>query len=287
MCLAAASAADAQVFEQIGVRAQGLGGAFVAVADDASATWWNPAGLATGAYFNSILEYDRSKDPDAARAQGFAIAFPALGLSYYRLPISQMRPQASTGAAGGGRQDQGVLSQYGASVGQSAGSHFVLASTVKLIQAEGDTHLGLDVGAMANFSGLRVGVMVKNVREPSFGTGADALDLTRQVRTGAALTGRGRGAVNQVTVAFDADLTKVTTVDGDERHVAGGLELWLAQRRVGVRGGISANTIGDTRTSPSAGLSLAFRTGTYIEGALTGGSDPARKGWGIDLRVTF
>src|SRR5689334_2120727 len=42
--------ARAQLFEAVGTRAQGLGGAFVAVADDATASWWNPAGLATGAY---------------------------------------------------------------------------------------------------------------------------------------------------------------------------------------------------------------------------------------------
>jgi hypothetical protein len=41
----AASIASAQSFEAVGPRARGLGGAFTAVADDATATWWNPAGL--------------------------------------------------------------------------------------------------------------------------------------------------------------------------------------------------------------------------------------------------
>ena len=35
----------AQTIESVGIRAQGVAGAFVAVADDATATWWNPAGL--------------------------------------------------------------------------------------------------------------------------------------------------------------------------------------------------------------------------------------------------
>src|SRR5881398_1203079 len=52
--LTAPRAVDAQSFELVGIRAQGMGGAFVAVADDASATWWNPAGLASGAYFNVL-----------------------------------------------------------------------------------------------------------------------------------------------------------------------------------------------------------------------------------------
>lgn len=279
--------AAAQTFETVGIRAQGMGGAFVAVADDASATWWNPAGLATGAYFNSILEYDRAREPDGPRAQGFAMAFPALGLSYYRLPISQMRPADSTGQAAASRQDERVLNRFGASVGQSLGSHFVLASTLQLLRAEGDTHAGLDVGAMANFSGLRIGLTVKNLGEPSFGAGIDRLDLVRQVRTGMALVGRGRGALDQVAVAVDADLTRTPTAAGDERHLAAGLELWTAQRRVGIRAGASRNTIGDTRSSASAGLSVAVRSGAYLDTQLTGGSDPMRKGWGIDLRVTF
>jgi len=234
----------AQTFEAVGIRAQGMGGAFVAVADDASATWWNPAGLAGGPYFSSILEYDRAADPSALRAQGFAMSFPALGLSYYRLPISQMRPTTSTEQGSASREDEGVLSEFGASVGQSLGNHFVLASTLHLLHAEGDTNAGLDLGAMANFSGLRIGVTVKNVTQPSFGVGADRLDLRRQVRTGAALVGRGRGGVNQVALAVDADLTTTTTAAGDERHLAGGLELWMAQRRIGIRGGAAMNTIG-------------------------------------------
>ena len=47
-------AAHAQLIEDIGIRAQGMAGAFVAVVDDATATWWNPAGLATGAFFSGV-----------------------------------------------------------------------------------------------------------------------------------------------------------------------------------------------------------------------------------------
>src|SRR3982074_3752673 len=55
--------ARAQRYEDIWVRAQGMAGAFVAVADDATATWWNPAGLATGAFFSGIVEYDSLQEP--------------------------------------------------------------------------------------------------------------------------------------------------------------------------------------------------------------------------------
>src|SRR5262245_63402112 len=82
--------ASAQPADAVGVRAQGMGGAFTALADDATATWWNPAGLAGGSYFNGVLEYGHLPNPNDGTVKGFAIAFPALGLSYYRLPISEM-----------------------------------------------------------------------------------------------------------------------------------------------------------------------------------------------------
>ena len=42
--------------EVLGVRAQGMAGAFVAVADDATAVYWNPAGLGTGDFVSLVLE---------------------------------------------------------------------------------------------------------------------------------------------------------------------------------------------------------------------------------------
>ena len=94
--LSGASRAGAQSFESVGIRAQGMGGAFVAVADDATATWWNPAGLASGAYFNAFLERDHLQEPSTDRdpaglprpasrvdAGGF-LPFDAIGEPYHR-----------------------------------------------------------------------------------------------------------------------------------------------------------------------------------------------------------
>jgi hypothetical protein len=279
--------AAAQTFEQIGVRAQGMGGAFVAVADDATATWWNPAGQASGPFFNGVFEYDRSRHPDETSGTGFAIGVPSFGASYYRIPMSHIRAVSSTDQAAADRQDQGVFSQFGATVGQSVGNHLVVASTLKLVRALGDTAGGLDIGALARVGGLRVGISVKNVNRPSFGSGQDALTATRLVRAGIAVVRAGRGGIDQFSLSFDADLTVAPTPSGDERHVAGGGELWMLKRRLGVRGGFSGNTVGTVRGAGSAGLSVAVRSGSYLDGFYTTGSDPLRKGWGADLRVTF
>src|SRR3954468_12876606 len=98
VCLATPLAA--QPADVVGVRAQGMGGAFTAVADDATARWWNPAGIAGGAYFNALFEYgNRGEPPDdhtaagdrrpaqSAETRSFAVSFPALAFSYYHLRI--------------------------------------------------------------------------------------------------------------------------------------------------------------------------------------------------------
>jgi hypothetical protein len=184
------------------------------------------------------------------------------------------------------REDQGVLSQFGATVGQSLGAHLVVASTLKLVRALGESSADLDMGAMAMFGGARVGVAVKNLRTPEFSDGAEALELPRQVRTGVSFKA-GSASRAEVTAAFDADLTTTPTAFGDARHLATGGEVLLANRAVGLRGGVGINTLGETRMSGSVGASLAFRGGLFGDVQLTRGDDQARNGWGFAVRLTF
>ncbi len=320
-----ASAASAQTFENVGVRAQGLGGAFVAVADDATASWWNPAGLASGAYLSAVLERGRTTEPSDPSALGparratsgdFAIAFPALGLSYYRLRISEMAGPGTTVDWAANRQDpreNGVrvrsiaVSQFGTTVGQSIGEHLVLGSTVKLLLAGAvlgatsesgldvaddldvsrELKSDLDLGAMANFGHVRLGLTVKNVTEPTFGKGAQAVTLERQARVGLAVLSVPNGALQGWTVAADADLTTTGTVHGNVRHVAAGVEGWLARGRVGVRAGVSGNTVDDLRPAASAGVSLAVTKAVHVNASRTQGRDQSVQGWSTSVSVAF
>ena len=77
-----------------------MGGAFVGVADDATAVYWNPAGLALGgSYFSLVLDNNLGKaEPEdigrAGRQSASIIALTAMpvGLSYYRLAATTVTP---------------------------------------------------------------------------------------------------------------------------------------------------------------------------------------------------
>lgn len=291
--LACPSLAFAQRFDDVGVRAQGMAGAFVAVADDATATWWNPAGLATS---RSLV--DLSAEVTGEGGRGVAFGFPSLGLSYYRLKISQMQPSGSTAPSASGRQDNGAagsglssvdtgLSQFGVTVGQSIAQHLVVATTLKLVSAQSDTQADLDVGAMAAFGIVRLGVTVRDVRSPTFGSGSEAFELERRARAGGAVIAPGRGSLESMVFAVDADLNS-TRVDGrEEQDVSGGVETWWLGRRLGVRGGGGTNTVAGGGSFGAFGVSVVPYPRVNVEGAVMRGSDSTRDRWSLGLRLTF
>src|SRR4029077_6514959 len=213
----------AQRLDDVGVRAQGMAGAFVAVANDATATWWNPAGLADGL---SLTSFTAEIDQHGGRA--VAVGFPSLGVSYYHRNISQIQPSNSTEPGGSGRQDLGAVGsglsasesvgvdQMGVTVGQSFGGHLVIGSTLKLERAKSNTRADLDIGAMASLGVVRLGIVMRDVSEPAFGSGSDTLVLPRRTRAGAAVLAPSQGRLQLLTVAVDADLT-TATVEGRAR----------------------------------------------------------------------
>ena len=99
---ALARQASAQTFEVLGTRAAGMGGAFVGVADDASAVYWNPAGLVLGgSYFSMLLDNNQGKaEPDDIAQAGsqsatiIALTTLPFGVTYYRLSATTLTPTA-------------------------------------------------------------------------------------------------------------------------------------------------------------------------------------------------
>lgn len=284
----------AQTFGGVGTRAEGMGGAFVAVADDASATYWNPAGIATGALFD--LQVSKGRDADLF----FGATLPVLGASYYRtreltgLPTVSGSPDRQTGGSGEVRIRTLTTTNFGVTVVQTVVPGLVIGTTARLVRgslegAEGRTTVDLDAGVMVSAWDVRFGLTARNLREPEFPVDGGMVRMNRQFRVGAALAPRSlpTGVHGPFSLAIDADLTTTPDVRGDQRTVAAGGEYWLGKGLVGVRGGVRWSTLGDSRRALSGGFTVRMPRSVHLEGQLTKQNESDTKDWTIGARVTF
>ena len=299
-----------QTLESVGTRALGMGGAFVAVANDSSATWWNPAGLATGPFVDVTLGAAfAGVDPAPAqqRAWGVAVAATALGASYYRLSITDIDSLGPTAVPEAGRQEGRVgvpsqslnLGQFGVTVVHSLFSRLHTGATIKLVHgsAEGtgsdstEHHVDADIGVLGVVGPVRVGLSARNLSEPVVhrpGGGAPDVRWSRQFRLGIAYDGDPTPPAQSrpFIVSFDADLHSYDTVRGERRVLAAGAERWIGARRVGLRAGARFNQVGERERVGTFGASVALGKGVMAEAHAALGSR-AERGWGVAARAAF
>lgn len=281
-----------------------MGGAFVAVADDASAIYWNPAGIATGATFDlQVATATGGHDgPDGTTGTTIfaGVAMPVLGLSYFRTHQPSGLPTVSPSED---RQNQGsgevdvrplTTSNVGVTVVQTVVSGLVIGTTARLVTGgieslDSRTTFDLDAGAMVSAWDFRFGVTARNLREPEFEAGAAPVRMKRQFRVGAALAPRSlpTGVHGPFTVAIDADLTTTPSPLGERRGAAVGGEYWLARGQLGVRGGVRWSTLGDLNRALSGGFSVRLPRSVYGDGQVTKWDDTDELHWNFGLRLTF
>jgi hypothetical protein len=285
---------NAQTFGDIGTRAEGMGGAFVAVADDASAVYWNPAGIATGATF----------DLQISAAEGSTVfvgaALPVLGLSYYRTHQDTRLPTVSPLPD---RQNEGsaqvpirtlTTTSVGATVVQTIIPGLVIGTTARLVHGGVETSSrattgDLDAGVMVSAWDIRFGLAARNLMEPEFETASGAVRVERQVRVGAALAPRSlpTGVHGPFSLAIDVDLTSTPSPIGERRGAAIGGEYWLARGQLGVRGGVRWSTLGDSWRAFSGGLTVRLPRSIHAEGQVTKADGSDETHWSAGVRVTF
>jgi hypothetical protein len=314
--------ASAQIVEGLGSRALGMGGAFVAVANDSSATWWNPGALAEGpfldaAFSTSFTEVDERRPAASTSVIGFSLTTPPAGISYYRWRLNEI----PTEPAQPGREDeQGGIplrslsaAQIGVTLLHSLMTGVHAGATVKYVRGTLRTDLGsvtlppsalldrageldggqsqqgvdVDLGVLAVKGMVRGGVLVRNLFEIGFEgpDGVEVMRLPRQVRIGGAFDADSKGLPLMVSV--DVDVVRYDTSFGERRVVAFGAEHWFIPRRLAVRGGARFNTVGNETRAVTAGASVGVRTGLYVDGHLVLGGNADEQGWGLAARVSF
>jgi hypothetical protein len=284
-----ASSLGAQTSGQVGERAQGMGGAFVAVADDASAIYWNPAGLANVFKFDAELNFtsqgqppDTAGAPKPARAIFAGAAIAALGLATYhvRTAVSASKSRQNEGS-GQVRVSTLATENVGVSLVQTLVKTVVIGSTLRAVNGAGSTAFDLDLGVMAASGDIRVGAAVRNLRQ--------SLDLMRQARVGVAWVPRNpsAGVYGPFSLAFDADLTKTPGPSGERREAAIGSEQWWEAGVLGTRVGVQWSTLNDAKPAVSGGLSVKFPHSLFLDGHITKGKGTGNSGWGVGARMTF
>jgi hypothetical protein len=270
--------AAAQAEPVVGVRAAGMGGAFTAVADDGSAVFWNPAGLATGSFFSLVLDRNAM---DHGSATLIALGTPPLGVSYYR---------TSADALAGGAGSL-VTHHAGVTLLQSLGQRVAVGATLKLVRGVASSQsasvssnrFDTDLGVITTGSFAKLGLSIRNLTEPSFDTpDGGSVRLKRRVRAGIAVN-----TSRKTMAAADFDLTTARTARGDWREAAVGVEA-NPLRKAWIRGGVRWNTAeGPAAPVGTAGASVAIYGSTLADAQVSFGSDDGNRGWGVGLRFVF
>ncbi len=221
-----------------------MAGAYVGVADDATAVYWNPAGVATGSLVSVVIgaggqtvargaQLEEGQQDTAAVV---AISATALGVAYYRLGTYGRSASEPAVCSPPSREEvrrsvQGIsTSTIGVSLVQSLGQFVVVGVTPKFMNGSSDGASGnafdADAGVMLAVNHIRVGLVARNLTTPSFTVGGgEEVALDREVRIGGAW-GSGWTGITRVIASVDGDLTSRPTPSGDRRDVAAGVETW-------------------------------------------------------------
>ena len=305
------AAAAAQIFEVASARPMGMAGAFVAVANDANAVFWNPAGLSAGPPISVTVGWDRLRfgNPDSPAAIGSSedrnqltsVAALPLGVSYGHLHWARV-----VGVTPGGQPIVQSLRmhQVGGTIAQTLYQGVVVGATFKWLRGqltaaetegisigdsldeafdrkvEADNAFDMDIGALVNFGPVNVGYTLKNALQPTFvGPAGIEIQLKRRSRLGISVM-----PADGLTLAFDVDLDTADPLVGVRRMMAFGGEIDLGTRTA-LRGGVRWTRGGDERRFvASAGASLAIKPGYWIDGyAIYSETDD--RGFGVAFRA--
>lgn len=308
-----ASPASGQVrFEILGARALGMGGAFVAVADDASAFHWNPAGTVKGHPVGMTFGWDdlHFGDPNQLPAPGLGSASnlvtsvigSPLGVSYGYLKMARV-----VGVAGDGTSvvEALVVHHLGGTVSWSLLPGLVVGGTVKYLRGQpsigastastakgalddalsrgggtSSSKVDIDAGILGSWGPIRAGASFKNLLQPTFtGDHGFAMRLQRLIRIGVAVL-----PTDGLTLAFDMDLDTADPLVGLRRTVALGGETRLGVR-VTLRAGVRWERGEAGRPIGALGGSVSIRPGLWLDGFVTRGRAGEHQGFGFALRA--
>ena len=299
-----------RTFDEVGIRALGMAGAFVGVADDATAVFWNPAGLATAGPIGATIGSTRLRfgnfdappesGPLSHDSEFSSIGSWPLGVSYERRRTRTL----GTDSLGQVQAASFETVQLGVTILQSIAEGVVIGSTLKYVRGRvgseaafgssaGDAldsvgnvetkngnAFDFDLGVMIDMKRVRFGLASRNMREPAFTDLAGTeTRLKRAVRIGLGVL-----PTDGLTLAIDLDLDTVDLRGDLRRVIAFGGENRLG-KRLAIRAGVRRDLEGSGRVVGAMGASVVIRQGLWLEGYVARGAHDGERGFGIGLRA--
>jgi opacity protein-like surface antigen len=171
----------------IGPRAIGMGSAFVAIANDASALYWNPSGISRATKTQFLASHTNWLVNTGFNWIGFSLNLnnaDAIGVSFTQLDYGEEDVTTVTSPEGTGERWNAMDIAFGLSYARNLTDRFSIGGTVKYIQQkiwnESASAFALDVGLLyiTEFNDLKIGMSISN-----FGTDMtlDGKDLIKRI----------------------------------------------------------------------------------------------------------
>jgi hypothetical protein len=233
--------------DYVTARTLGLGGAFVAVADEATAVAWNPAGLALLVPNELRFETARLFEDTSINAFNFAVPgnrLPSFGISVLTLSSGDFQRTNEL------NDDLGTFKEsetaYVFSIAKNVNTRLALGTNVKLVRQSVEEFsgngFGFDLGAIyAVTPTVKVGVSAMNLGGPNLSLRDTKETYPVEFRAGFSATVlNGRGLLT----------AEVDQADGPGMRFRGGSEYWV-QPMIGLR-------VGMNEQEPAGGLSYRF-----------------------------
>ncbi|MBI5554356.1 MAG: PorV/PorQ family protein, partial [Elusimicrobia bacterium] len=145
-----------------GARALGMGGAYTALADDASSVYWNPAKLAWQEKFEFTARYANLGLDSRCDYAGLVLplSFASFGFGYLQQATNKIETTDSVGQVSG--ETEAANNALFIGYGQTFGDIFSLGLAAKLINQNLAAYqaraLGLDLGLMWHTEPVRLGI---------------------------------------------------------------------------------------------------------------------------------
>jgi tetratricopeptide (TPR) repeat protein len=193
-----------------GARVLGMGGGITALAHDASAAYYNPAGLPRLQYQEFSFMHVSLFEGTLYDVASWAYPVPGVGgfgASFMRIGTGDIVRRSNFIETGTFRAAEW---QFMLAYGRSLGSALSIGSSMKIVNRSIDSYsdygLGLDVGIQSRiYRGLRFGLMARNLVPPHVRLDTTSEDVPRAVIAGLGLSNLSLGSGANLTICFDVE----------------------------------------------------------------------------------